>query len=55
MISFLQGDLCLALTREVNLATPSSAPSAEEIRESVGLNNATDTLTRYRYHIEKFD
>ena len=29
-----QGDKSLALTREVNLATPSSAPSAEEIRES---------------------
>ena len=29
-----RGDKSLALTREVNLATPSSAPSAEEIIES---------------------
>ena len=28
-----EGDQSLALTREVNLANPSSAPSAEEIRE----------------------
>ena len=29
-----QGDKSPALTREVNLKTPSSAPSAEEVRES---------------------
>ena len=34
-----QGDWSLVLTREVNLETPSSAPSAEKIRESEVYSN----------------
>ena len=37
-----QGDKSLALTKEVNLAIPSSAPSAEEIRESWSLEVHSD-------------